>query len=225
MTQSTAALRAVRLKADFMPITVLQVFDAHTQNIHHQLKTIVKQAPRYFSGASVIIDVQSLPDYKALNLHALCQLLKQYGMIPVGIRGLAEEGHTLAQDQGLAVLSKSASSLKTKPSPKAKVITKPVRAGMQIYAKETDLVILASVNAGAECIADGNIHVYGPLRGRALAGASGNEKAHIFCQRLDAELIAIAGCYLVRENIVLPSIKKTHYHIYLNANQLTVEGL
>jgi septum site-determining protein MinC len=76
-----------------------------------------------------------------------------------------------------------------------------VRSGTQIYARGTDLVVTAAVSPGAELVADGNIHVYGPLRGRALAGASGDASARIFCSRLEAELVSIAGRYLVSEQL------------------------
>ena len=74
-------------------------------------------------------------------------------------------------------------------------IDKPVRSGQQIYAADSDMTVLAQTSAGSEIMADGSIHVYGPLRGRVLAGARGNESARIFCQSLQAELIAIAGRY------------------------------
>src|SRR5260221_653284 len=76
-----------------------------------------------------------------------------------------------------------------------------VRSGTQIYARGTDLIVTAAVSPGAELVADGNIHVYGTLRGRALAGARGDASARIFCSRLEAELISIAGRYLVSEQI------------------------
>jgi septum site-determining protein MinC len=77
----------------------------------------------------------------------------------------------------------------------------PVRAGQQLYAENRDLTVLATVGAGAEVIADGSIHIYGALRGRALAGAQGNEKARIFCREFHAELVAVAGHYKVLEDI------------------------
>lgn len=83
----------------------------------------------------------------------------------------------------------------------AKIITQPVRGGMQIYAPHADLIVLAPVSAGAELLADGNIHVYAPLRGRALAGIKGNTQARIFCQQLAAELVSIAGNYKVAEDL------------------------
>jgi septum site-determining protein MinC len=75
------------------------------------------------------------------------------------------------------------------------VIDRPLRSGQQIYARGGDLVVLAAVNAGAEVIADGSIHIYAPLRGRALAGASGDAGARIFTTRFEAELVSIAGVY------------------------------
>mgnify|MGYP001806347648 FL=1 len=81
------------------------------------------------------------------------------------------------------------------------LVTRPVRSGQRIYAAGGDLSIIAPVSSGAELMADGNIHVYGPLRGRALAGMNGNLEARIFCQDLQAELVSIAGHYRVSENI------------------------
>lgn len=81
----------------------------------------------------------------------------------------------------------------------AKVITQPVRSGQQVYAQNADLIVLASVSTGSELLADGNIHVYGALRGRALAGIQGDPNARIFCSSLQAELVSIAGQYLIPE--------------------------
>lgn len=82
-----------------------------------------------------------------------------------------------------------------------RVITAPVRSGQQIYAQGGDLIVMAPVSAGAEILADGNIHVYGPLRGRALAGIKGDTEARIFCQSLEAELVSIAGHYRINEDL------------------------
>lgn len=82
-----------------------------------------------------------------------------------------------------------------------KLVTRPVRSGQQVYAKDTDLVVLGQIGPGAELIADNNIHVYGPLRGRALCGVGGNTNARIFCQSLEAELVSVAGTYKVLEEI------------------------
>ncbi|MDX1590223.1 MAG: septum site-determining protein MinC [Oleiphilaceae bacterium] len=86
-------------------------------------------------------------------------------------------------------------------APPGRVITQPVRSGQQIYAPEGDLIIMAPVGAGAEVLAAGHIHVYGPLRGRALAGVHGNTEARIFCQSLEAELVSVAGHYKISEDL------------------------
>ena len=97
-----------------------------------------------------------------------------------------------------------AAAVPVQPMPEAPlgalVINKPLRSGQQIYARGRDLVVLAMVNAGAEIIADGHIHVYAPLRGKAMAGARGNTEARIFALSLEAELISIAGIYRTIEN-------------------------
>lgn len=86
------------------------------------------------------------------------------------------------------------------PPPEAIILDKPLRSGQRVYAKDSDLIVMAMVSAGAEVIADGNIHVYAPLRGRALAGASGNARARIFTTSLEAELLSIAGIYRTFES-------------------------
>lgn len=97
--------------------------------------------------------------------------------------------------------------------------TQPVRSGQQVYAQARDLVVAASVGAGAEVIADGSVHVYGPLRGRALAGAQGDEKARIFCREFHAELVAIAGRYKVIEEV--PSeLRGKPVQVWLHENSL-----
>ena len=94
----------------------------------------------------------------------------------------------------------STGTTKVHPAP-AKIISEPVRAGQQIYAKDADLVVLAQVQPGAELMADGNIHIYASLRGRAHAGIGGNTAARIFCKSMEAQLVSIAGLYLVNEEI------------------------
>lgn len=90
---------------------------------------------------------------------------------------------------------------KTAPPRPSRVVTTPIRSGQQVYAQGGDLIVMASVSAGAEILADGNIHVYGPLRGRALAGIQGDAEARIFCQSLEAELVSIAGHYRINEDL------------------------
>jgi len=101
-------------------------------------------------------------------------------------------------------------------------VTQPVRSGTQIYARGGDLVVTAPVSPGAEIMADGNIHVYGALRGRALAGAGGDAEARIFCSRLEAELVSVAGRYLVSDQIP-PEYRGLSVQIALVDDRLTIE--
>jgi septum site-determining protein MinC len=105
-----------------------------------------------------------------------------------------------------------------------RLVTQPVRSGQQVYADRGDLVVLASISHGAELLAQGHIHVYGTLRGRAVAGATGNTDARIFCHSLEAELVAIAGYYCVREDMGEDVIGKP-VQIRLVGNRITIEPL
>ncbi|NEV61502.1 septum site-determining protein MinC [Thiorhodococcus minor] len=187
------------------------------------------------------------------DLPLLVGLLRGYGMIPFGVRGGSKEQHAAAEALELAVLRDSyVKRDKTKeaegaepedsapseqaPQPRASqgqaqranqgflLVTRPVRSGQRVYAAGGDLSITAAVSSGAELMADGNIHVYGPLRGRALAGMSGNLEARIFCQDLQAELVSIAGHYRVSENI--PSeMRGVPVQIFLDQKVLRIEKL
>lgn len=102
------------------------------------------------------------------------------------------------------------------------VIDKPVRTGQRIYAEGANLVVLAIVNAGAELIADGDIHVYAPMRGKAIAGARGNEVARIFVQSLEAELLSIAGCFKVFEDGIPEEVRGKPAQISLDGSRLVI---
>ncbi|MEG3792230.1 septum site-determining protein MinC [Lysobacter sp. CCNWLW3] len=100
----------------------------------------------------------------------------------------------------------------------------PVRSGQQIYAENRDLTVLTAVGAGAEVIADGSVHIYGPLRGRALAGAQGNPQARIFCREFHAELVAIAGHYKVLEDIP-KTLRGKAVQVWLEDEQIMIAAL
>ncbi|ASJ75945.1 septum site-determining protein MinC [Granulosicoccus antarcticus] len=104
------------------------------------------------------------------------------------------------------------------------LIDKPVRSGQQVYARDTDLIVMGQVGPGAEIIADNNIHIYGPLRGRALCGVSGNVSARIFCQSLEAELVSVAGNYRMLETIP-EELRGKPAQIWLDKDRLTIEPL
>lgn len=229
-----------QLKADFFPITIVKLSEADISIITAELENTISKAPKYLYNAPVIIDVRDMPtaSQSLLPLDNLCQLFRDKNVVPVGIRGLEKDHHQAAITAGLAVMKSREVTLSeghhTSPVAKknikpvstgAKVITRPIRSGTQIYAKDTDLVVLSAINPGAECLADGNIHIYGPLRGRALAGANGNKDAHIFCESLEAELIAIAGHYLTKDQLKVSKFDKPLVHIYLQDDKLQIEGI
>jgi septum site-determining protein MinC len=108
-------------------------------------------------------------------------------------------------------------------SDESKMIRQPIRSGQRVYAKGGDLVLLGAVNAGAEVMADGNIHIYAPLRGRALAGLDGNTEARIFCYSMEAELVAVAGNYRVFEENIPESVHRKPAQIYLDGEQLRID--
>lgn len=116
-------------------------------------------------------------------------------------RNTTSQGSPRAEGPRVADATASASTSPQPPevAPAALVINRPLRSGQRIYARDTDLIVIGMVSQGAEVIADGNIHVYGPLRGKAMAGARGDATARIFTTQLDPELVAIAGVYRVIE--------------------------
>jgi septum site-determining protein MinC len=132
------------------------------------------------------------------------------------------ETHPDAPPQPKTVAAAPAPVVSTKST--NRVITAPVRSGQQIYAQGGDLIVMAPVSAGAEILADGNIHVYGPLRGRALAGIKGDTEARIFCQSLEAELISIAGHYRINEDL-RGDLWRRAVQIALADSQLQIQAL
>jgi len=105
------------------------------------------------------------------------------------------------------------------------VITRPLRSGQRVYARHTDLVVIGMVSQGAEVIADGNVHVYGPLRGKAMAGARGDTSARIFTTHLDAELLAVAGVYRVVEDKLDRTLQNQPALVRLDGDTLRIEAL
>lgn len=182
-----------------------------------------------------------------IDFVALLPLLRPYKLVPIAIKGGTAEQTRAALAVGLLaapdarVVASSPPTPQTPPPPPpapvtvpapaplpvavaqaaaplgAMVINKPLRSGQQVYARGRDLVVLAMVNPGAEVIADGHIHVYAPLRGKAMAGARGNTEARIFALSLEAELISIAGIYRTSDH-PLPA------HVLGKPTQISLEA-
>jgi septum site-determining protein MinC len=229
-----ANLRAFQLKGSLLTITVIELLKADMPAIQAQFLSLIKQTPDLFRRMPIIIDLNKIKEaVTPIDFAAIQQMLRDNGLVPVGLRGGSTEQQSAATTAGLAILSNAKSDKNEATSAKsgktgeptsssiAKLVTQPVRSGQQIYAKGGDLIILSSVSPGAEILADGNIHIYGALRGRALAGVTGDKYARIFCQKLDAELVSIAGHYWVNDDLsALPGGQTIQ--IYLDNDRLHI---
>ncbi|EKD54598.1 MAG: putative septum site-determining protein minC [uncultured bacterium] len=221
-----------QFKTTFAPCSILQMIHYDLDALKIQLSEATARAPTFFLGAPVIIDLEKINTAGSLNFSKLKEILLTNHLVPIGVRNGNTEQMTAAITEGLPMLTvgkltqgEPVSIKEIKVSQQAKLVTNPIRSGMQVYAKETDLIVAASVSAGAELLADGHIHVYGPLRGRALAGVQGNKDARIFCRSLSAELISIAGYYLTKED--MQALPESHgmIQIYLEQEQVRIETI
>lgn len=227
-----------QLKGSMLALTVLELSVNDLNRLDSQLAEKVKQAPQFFQNAPIILALDKCSQSaKPLDLQRLLNICRQHGMLTLALRALDPAHISAAQQLDLAVIPPSdarerpVSVTQGNDEPvepiyaPAKIITQPIRSGQQIYAKNTDLIVMAAVSAGAELLADGNIHVYAPLRGRALAGINGNLEARIFCQQMGAEMLAIAGHYKVAEDLRRDPLWGKATKICLTAEQLELSAL
>ena len=194
------------MKGGQFTIPTLILRDADVSGLDEFLAAQVARLPAFFDQAPVAIDVSQLPDQAQLtDFPMVVGILRGHGMVPVGVRGASAEQQAQARALELAVMPAgrpvAAAPNAKPPVSQALVVDKPVRSGQRIYADGGDLVLMAGVSSGAEVLAEGHIHAYGPLRGRAMAGVSGNAQARLFCREFGAELVSIAGRYRVSENL------------------------
>jgi len=230
MTRSRPALE---LKGRMLPITRVRVLEADPASVRAQLAEMVRQMPQAVKGMAVVID----SDIDA-DLAALLTAFREVGIQPLAVSDgpLADA----ARASGLPVVSKDSGKPAPAPAPvravaaapapvvaavrkPARVVADPIRSGQQVYAEDCDLIVLNTVSPGAEVIADGCIHIYGKLAGRALAGVKGDESARIFCRKLDAELVAIAGIYAVAEQIKAGPVNEPAL-AWLDGGRLKIEA-
>jgi septum site-determining protein MinC len=209
------------IKSANLPLVALLLKSPDLGTLSRELALRFGDIPDFFDNDPLVIDLSQLPvDAETVDFAALLALLRPYRVVPLAVRGgqpaqmaaAAEAGLVPAPDARVstpvapptaATRSKApapAPEAPPAPAPGALVIDKPLRSGQQVYARGRDLVVLSMVNAGAEVIADGHIHVYAPLRGKAMAGARGNTDARIFALSLEPELLSIAGIYRTSEN-------------------------
>jgi len=209
-------------------VMVVRAASLREPAFEHELAQQIGRSPRFFQNAPVVLDLRGVENLtEAAEFDSIKHTLRELTLTLVGVQNAQPAQLEAAAAAGLASFAPTAgggqarSSAAAPPAPKTRIVTEPVRSGTQIYARGSDLVVTAAVSPGAELVADGNIHVYGALRGRALAGANGDATARIFCTRLDAELVSIAGRYLISEQ--LPAgVQSTPVQIALVDDQLTI---
>lgn len=237
MTASTVMIEpysCFQFKTSFLPCTILQLTRYDLDELEQQMATTIQRAPNFFVGSPVLIDLEKIKTFGVIRFDQIKSIILKFGLIPLGVRGGSAEQHDAAVSAGFAVLSATKlSKIETEAKTSqeqftpAKMVTTPIRSGMQVYAKESDLIVMSQVGAGAELFADGNIHVYGPLRGRALAGVQGNMQARIFCRTLEAELVSIAGYYLTKDDMQKYTAKNSEgmVQVYLEDEQVRIAAI
>ncbi|MCX8565514.1 MAG: septum site-determining protein MinC [Glomeribacter sp. 1016415] len=231
------------LRSSSFDTLLFSVKTADLEVLHQTLKRRFEVAPEFFANDIVVIDVRPLHADETIEIDALAAMLREVRMYPVGIAA-HEAQRVWAQQSDLPFVEAGvgripppathATNPVTPPTPKleqsiedyksALVIDKPLRSGQQIYAKG-DLIVLGVVSYGAEVIAEGHIHIYAPLRGRALAGAQGNLNARIFCTCLEPELLSIAGIYRTTETPLPAQVQGKPVQVSLLNEKLVIEPL
>ncbi|EOC0206870.1 septum site-determining protein MinC [Cronobacter dublinensis] len=225
----------IELKGSSFTLSVVHLHDAHPEVIRKALEEKIAQAPAFLKNAPVVVNVAGLDG--TINWQQLHQTFVDSGLHLVGISGCQDDALKAEISRaGLALLTEGKASAPRAarpaeapvappaPAPRTRLIDLPVRSGQRIYAPDADLVVTSHVSAGAELIADGNIHVYGTMRGRALAGASGDKAAQIFSTHLAAELVSIAGVYWLSDQIPAEFYNKAA-RLRLADGALTVQPL
>ena len=233
MSRSSATAAVYEIKSADLPLLAFQPKSSELQALAQALQAQLAESPGFFDQDPVLLDLDALPeDSPDPDLPALCQLLTQHGLRPVAIKSGRAQCLEAARQCGLvqgddvrvrralpetplaaAPVAPIAPNLQ-----EALVLDRPLRSGQQFYAKDRDLIVLAMVNPGAEVLADGHIHIYAPLRGKAIAGARGFAGARIFAQSMDPELISIAGVYRTSEQPLPPEVRGRAAQVVLQAD-------
>jgi len=220
---------SIEFKGSSFTLTVLHFKTSKLIDIRTDLEKKVNQAPDFFYLVPVVVSIEQLEgnvDYQAIK-----NIIEEFNFTFVGFTGsIAKEQRKLIRELGFSFVNTAKANVSQKPvieepeivvkepivvaekpieaaveaeanSYSDKVHRGQIRSGQQVYAKDQNLVIIGSVSAGAEVIADGSIHVYGSLRGKAIAGAKGHHRAQIYCQDFEAEMVSINGNYMLSESM------------------------
>jgi septum site-determining protein MinC len=171
-----------------------------------EVDATLARSPGFFVGKPVVLDLSAVELSQTAIAHLLTSL-EQRNIRVLGIEGVDAVHLTtsmpplLTGGRHCVVAQKETKAPKAKPKPMSLLLESPVRSGQSVVFPEGDVTVLGSVGSGAEIVAGGSIHIYGTLRGRAMAGIDGNSAARIYCQKIEAELLAIDGYYQTAEDI------------------------
>jgi len=234
------------IKSASLPLVSFVLKSADITLLAQDLQTRLGDTPDFFDNDPVLVDLQHLDDQAGpLDLPALVQLLRSFRMNPVALRPnnaaheaaailaglfLTTEARTLPQNPATHEVVREVEVIRevvreVASGSSAMVVDKPLRSGQHVYAKGRDLVMLAMVNPGAEIMADGHIHVYAPLRGKAIAGAKGDTSARIFTHSLEAELLSIAGVYRTSDAPLPKEVAGKAAQVWLDGEKLVMAAL
>jgi septum site-determining protein MinC len=210
------------IKSATLPLVALLLKSTDLFALSHDLHARFGDKADFFDHDALVIDLTAVAG-AAIDFTVLVNLLRGHRVHPVAVRGGTPDQVIAARAAGLAhadeLLLQSpkvvqdklapppAASRPTPPAaPGALIVDRPLRSGQQVYARGRDLVVMAMVNPGAEVVADGSIHVYAPLRGKAMAGARGHAEARIVTLCLEPELVSIAGVYRTSDVPLPPEV-------------------
>lgn len=232
--QAAPTATAFQIRRRSFTAVVLRLAAGSDQAFFRSLDEKLGQAPNFFREAPVVLDLEEVAAVnQGIDLIRFARQLRTRKLTPVGVQNGNAALNAAASGAGLAILDageEPPAELAQRPAAASTpahgrgtvMITEPVRSGQQVFADSGDIIVTASVGSGAELIADGNIHVYGTLRGRALAGVNGDASARIFCHSLEAELIAIAGLYRVSDDID-QTMWRQQIQAFLDKDNLRIE--
>lgn len=222
---------AFQFKGGALTVTTLELLTTDALLIEKELEHQTRRAPAFFQQTPVVLSFERLEQDQAVSLDLIVAACKRNGLIPIAVRCALESVKKSAWALGLGWFPPQAEGhLRSVTQDKGCVARKAtkfvqgtVRSGQQVYADCADLVVLGSVNEGAEVVADGNVHIWGVLRGKAIAGAQGDQEARVICQQFKAELVSIAGIFQIYESYNGSSAETQLTEIYLDNESLVVK--
>ncbi|MBB3640576.1 MULTISPECIES: septum site-determining protein MinC [Pseudomonadota] len=247
---SAARTKAVfEFKSATLPLIAVILKTSDLDVLAEALDAQLADSPDFFEQEPVVIDLsllQEAQDDGDIDFAALRGLLARHQTQPIAVRGGNDAQHAAARAAGLSVAAMPAAPAPRAPAPPAEppaseapqivrevpvpangtlLIDKPLRSGQQVYARGGDVVVTAVVSFGAEVIADGNVHVYAPLRGKAIAGARGNTEARIFSTCMEAQLVAVAGIYRTNEVPLPDTVLGKPAQVRLDGKKISIDPI